>query len=225
MPQFYAAARPGPGFSLTARSANAHYRGMSRIPLPLTALALAFPATVLAAGDYVGVLRPTARPTAIAIPEPGLYWPLAGPFGGGLVPAFGQESFRMKLGYRYSKYFSVETGYSDAGPQSAAEPFSGAFARGRGFSLETVGTLPLWRHASLYGRLGAWRNTGGFSLLTGGDGSHRPGAGLNYGLGFKYDVTRRFGLKAEMERFSPLDRWGTREGDSDNFSVGVTWRF
>ena len=29
-----------------------------------------------------------------------------------------------------------------------------------------------------------------------------------------------------MERFSPLDRWGPRESaDTDQFTLGVRWRF
>ncbi len=193
--------------------------------LPALVLAFAFSPVAVAAGDYVGVLRPTAKPSAIAIPEPGFYWPIVGPFGGGLAFETPNDGVALKLGYRYSKYFSVETGF--AGPASVAlrTPFAGAAARGTGFSMETVGTLPLWSHVALYGKFGAWRSTGGISLLAGNDTIQRSGAGLRYGLGLKYDLTRRVGLQAEMERFSALDRWGPRESDTDQVTLGVTWRF
>lgn len=184
------------------------------------ALALATAPVAVAAGNYVGVLRPTAKPSAIAIPEPGFYWPSFGPFDSGFSLDAPADGFKLKLGYRYSRYFAVETGFA-----APAAPFAGASARGSGFSMQTVGTLPLWSHASLYGKFGAWRSTGSASLLAGGDGMQRPGAGLRYGLGFKYDLTRRVGLQAEMERFSALDRWGPRESDTDQVTLGVTWRF
>lgn len=191
----------------------------------LSALALIASPAIFAAGDYVGVLRPTATPAAIAIPEPGFYLPMAGAFGGWLGADAAQDGFKLKLGYRYSRYFAVETGYADFGSVSVRAPFGAMPARGRGFSMETVGTIPLWTRVALYGRFGAWRSESGTTLLSAGEGSYRPGAGLRYGLGVKYDLTRRVGVQAEMERLSPLDRWGAHDSDTDQVTLGVTWRF
>lgn len=196
---------------------------MSRTVRCLYLLALAVAATAQAAGDYVGVLRPTS--TAIAIPEPGFYWPVVGPFGGGLVAGPVTEGLKLKLGYRYSPYLSVETGFADSGWGTAGPLFAPATARAKGFSMDTVGTLPLWTHGALYGRLGAYRSGGAMPFLAGGEGNLRAGSGLRYGLGLKYNVTGQFGVQAEMERFAPLDRWRTRESDTDQVSVGVSWRF
>lgn len=198
-----------------------------RLPSLLVLAATAAP--LAAAGDYVGVLKLPAAPAAIAIPEPGFYWRSAEPSGSPLgVPALA-EGFQLKLGYRYSRYFSFETGYSDAVSASPFQGFGGHPARGRGYSMDTVGTLPLWGHstwghATLYGRLGAWRSDADISLLP-GEAATRSGAGVRYGLGLKYDVTRSVGLQAEMERFSPIDRWGPRDSDTDQFTLGVRWRF
>ena len=169
----------------------------SRLRL-LPALVLTVSPAVMAAGDYVGVLRPTAKPAAIAIPEPGFYWPLAGTLGGGLGPEVATAGMKLRLGYRYSRFLSVEAGYADFGAKALA-PFSGVTSRGRGYSLETVGTIPLWTRVSLYGRFGAWRSEVGAGLLAGADGIARPGTGLRYGLGLKYDLNRRVGFQAEME--------------------------
>lgn len=178
-----------------------------------------------AAGDYVGVLRPPAGLSALAIPEPGFYWPSAAGFlDSSLASPLVAEGFKLKLGYRYSRYLSVESGYADVGSAPLAMGIAGAGERSRQFRMDTVGTLPLWTNAELYGRFGAWRSTGGASLVV-MDGTGRPGAGVRYGLGFKYDVTRRVGLHAEMERYSTIDRWGPREADSDQVTLGVTWRF
>lgn len=215
------------GDFVDAGKRHPHYRYMysRRMLLPILAFALAGSPFAFAAENYVGLLRPAAKSSAIAIPEPGFYWPMAGPFGAGLSLEAPAEGFKLKLGYRYSRFFSVETGYSELGIPAIRAPFSEPNARGRGFSMETVGTLPLWRHAELYGKFGAWRSGGGASLLAGFEGAQRSGAGLRYGLGLKYDLSRRVGLQAEMERFSPLDRWGSREPDSDQVTLGVTWRF
>jgi len=190
--------------------------------LPILALGAATAAQA-GPGDYVGTLRPTAKPAGIAIPEPGFYWPAAGSLGSVLGPQTLAEGFQVKLGYRYSRYLSVETGYANFG--NPASGMDASAPRGHGFSMDTIGTLPLWGHAALYGRLGAWRSGAGVSLLGGTEPGLRTGSGLRYGLGVKYDLTRSVGLQAEMERFSPLDRWGPREPDSDQFTLGVYWRF
>lgn len=191
--------------------------------LPLLAVALS-PALAQAAGDYVGVLRPSAKVAAIAIPEPGFYWSSVSfsAIRPGLDLA--GDGPKLKLGYRYSRYFAVETGFADNDEAAQRRAFPPAASRGRGFSMDTVGTWPLWTHGSLYGRFGAWRTAAGPSLLM-GDAVQRPGAGLRYGLGLKYDLTPRVGLKAEMERYAPLDRWGPRDSDTDQVTFGVTWRF
>jgi hypothetical protein len=193
--------------------------------LPAVAFA-AFPAAQAAPGDYVGTLRPTAKPSAIAIPDHGLYWPGADPFATGLGEPMPADGFKLKLGYRYSKYLAVETGFADFGSLSGGLGFGASPAqRGRGFSMDTIGTIPLWRHTSLYGRVGAWHSGAGVSLLGATDPALRSGSGLRYGLGVKYDLTRSVGLQAELERFAPVDRWGPREGETDQFTLGVRWRF
>lgn len=184
--------------------------------------AFAFAPVAQAAGDYVGVLKIPAAPAALAIPEPGFYWRSAEP---ALAPPLLADGYQLKLGYRYSRYLAVETGYSDSGSSPLLPGFGTGVSRSRGFSMDTVGTLPLWGHASLYGRLGAWRADAGISLLGSGDASPRPGAGLRYGLGLKYDFTRALGVRAEVERLSPIDRWGPREADTDQVTLGVRWRF
>ena len=226
MPQFYAAVPRPPPISLT-RSGDIPTIGGMRSPYRwLLLLAVAATAVAQASpGNYVGKLRPSAKPSAIAIPETGFYFPADDPFEKSVGAPSLADGFKVKLGYRHSRYLAVETGYADFGKLAPAPGFGAGTARGRGFSMDTIGTLPLWGHASLYGRLGAWHSGAGVSLLTPGDTGLRAGSGLRYGLGVKYDLTRRVGLQAEMERFAPLDRWGPREGETDQFTLGVSWRF
>jgi hypothetical protein len=189
--------------------------------LPLLLILAAGP--VWAAGDYIGVLRPA--PNTIAIPESGFYLPLAGPFGAGLQAGVAPAGSQFKLGYRYSSYLAVESGYADSVGLGSPLPGTGGGFRARGLSVATVGTLPLWSRGALYGHFGAYRTEGSPALLGPADWAGRPGAGLRYGLGLKVDLSRHIGMQAEMERVSPLDRWGPREAEADQVSVGVTLRF
>lgn len=129
----------------------------------------------MAAGNYIGVLKPSA--TVLAIPDSALRLPFGGAFGVGAGAGNGIDSFQLRLGYRYSRNWSVEAGYSDSSWGGARSPFVGA------------------------------------------------GSGQRYGLGLKYDFTRSFGLKADMAHYSPFNRSGLREPDSDQLSLGIYWRF
>ena len=94
--------------------------------------------------------------------------------------------------------------------------------------MDTVATLPLWRF-SFYGRMGAYRgDRNGFatyatSLLS--DPAARN-TRWRYGLGVRYDFTKALGVRAEVERYShglgsPLGG----DAESDQISVGLSWRF
>ena len=49
---------------------------------------------------------------------------------------------------------------------------------------------------------------------------------LRYGLGMRYDFTKAFGIRAELERYSPLGAsFGSESDAADLVSVGVSWRF
>ena len=143
------------------------------------------------------------------------------------------SGYRFRLGYKYSRYLSVESEFVDFGRAPAdlfTSPGNLASAfRGTGIGIDTVATLPLWRSFSFYGRMGAYhgdaRNafaTYSTSLL--GDGAAR-GTRWRYGLGVRYEFTKAFGIHAELERYSPLGSPLAGEPDSDLVSVGVAWRF
>ena len=191
--------------------------------------AFAFAAT---AEDYVGGLKP---PKSAGEPAPAGLLSLASE----PVPSFAparingtDNGFRLKLGYRYSRYFAVEGQFVDFGRTSGemfASPtaLSSAF-RNTGFGVDTVAMLP-WRSFSFYGRLGAYRGESrnafaqySTSLL--GDATSR-GTRWRYGLGMRYDFTKSLGVRAEVERYSPLGTPLDAQVESDLISVGVSWRF
>ena len=142
------------------------------------------------------------------------------------------NGMRLRLGYRYSSSFSLESEFVDYG-RAPAEVFASpgnlvsAF-RSSGYGVSTVASFPVWRSFSFYGRLGAYHgdvrnefSSYSTSLLS---GNPSMGTHWRYGLGMRYDFTQRLGIHADIERYTPL---GTPLGEpeADQFSIGVNWRF
>jgi OOP family OmpA-OmpF porin len=202
---------------------------MLRISLAAFMATIALAAT---AEDYVGGLKP---PKSDAAAAPSGFLSLASEPVASFAPARNSgtsDGFRLKLGYRYSRYFAVEGQFVDFG-RTASEMFanpntlSSAF-RATGFGVDTVAMLP-WRSFSFYGRMGAYRGESrnafaqySTSLL--GDTSAR-GTRWRYGMGVRYDFTKSLGIKAEVERYSPLGTPLEAQVETDLISVGLSWRF
>ena len=189
------------------------------------ALAIAvLPAAAAAAEDYFGVLK---------LPAPAF---TSGPFTTlSTLPSqsFNRDAdgYRMKLGYRYTRHFSVEGEFSDytrtLDPFANPTNLSSAF-RSTGFGIDTVATMPLWRF-SFYGRMGAYHgdrnNFATYATTLLNDPTSRA-TRWRYGLGVRYDFTPALGMRAEVERHS-LNLGSPMAGDveSDQVSLGLSWRF
>ncbi|HEY2628861.1 MAG TPA: outer membrane beta-barrel protein [Usitatibacter sp.] len=136
---------------------------------------------------------------------------------------------KLRLGYQYSRYFSVQSEFIDYGRSPTdvfASPGSLVSAFRTGYGASAVATLPVWRSFSFYGRLGAFhgdvRNEfGSYPSLTGSSVSTR----WRYGLGMRYDFSQRLGIHADVERYTPLGTPLGGEPEGDQFSIGVNWRF
>ena len=189
------------------------------------ALAIAFLPLSALADDYFGVLRPPPQPQEFA----------RGPFAtSARVPSAtftGVDGQRMKLGWRYSRTFSIEGEFSDytravspfANPASLASAF-----RSTGFGIDTVATMPIWG-MSFYGRMGAYHgdrnNFATYATTLLADPTSRA-TRWRYGLGMRYDITRKLGVRAELERHSAsLASPMAGDVDGDQVSLGVSWRF
>jgi OOP family OmpA-OmpF porin len=196
------------------------------------AAALATIAFAAAAEDYVGGLKPPKSPDAGA--QSGFFSLASEP-----VPSWARarapnphNGFRLKLGYQYSRFFAVEGQFVDFGRTSAdmfASPANLASAfRSTGMGVDTVAMLP-WRSFSFYGKLGAYRGESrnafaqySTSLL--GDATSQR-TRWRYGMGVRYDFTKSLGIKAEVERYSPLGTPLEAQVETDLVSVGLSWRF
>jgi len=185
----------------------------------------------MVSADYVGTVKLPGAPSASS----GFY-AFSASAPSSITPSFSaanavDPAHRLKLGYKYSRYLAVESEYVDFSNGAASGIFanptvlSSAF-KSTGFGVDTIATLPLWRTFSFYGRLGAYsgsRNvfsSNPVSLL--GDSTR---ARVRYGLGMRYDFTKAFGIRAELERYSPLGTPLAGEAESDAFTVGLSWRF
>lgn len=196
----------------------------------LFALAVGMFSAAAPGADYFGMLK---------IPESSLTrsgaYSFSLPANLSPLPSFAVDGgVRLKLGYKYSRYFAVEGEYVDfgrnstnvfAGPGNLASQF-----RSTGFGVDTVAMLPLWRF-SFYGRMGAYRgdSRGGFgfgstALVPAGQGL--GSSRLRYGMGMRYDFNKSLGIRAELERNAPLGSTLASEAEAaDQFTVGVSWRF
>jgi hypothetical protein len=193
---------------------------------PLLALALLSASLGAHGGDYYGTLHP---PQAVFSPGAYAFSSVATPrTADGL---YQDGTTRLRLGYKYSRYFSVEGEFNDFGRPAAnifASPasLSSAF-RGTGFGVDTVATLPLSRW-SFYGRMGAYHgDRPGFASYSStllADTAAR-GTRIRYGLGMRYDFTRTLGVRADLERYSTIGSLAPGDLDADQISVGVSWRF
>jgi hypothetical protein len=193
-----------------------------------TILALALiglPAAAMA-GDYVGTLK---------LPKPAageVYSFSTLPAPGTAASAAPDNAFQLKLGYQYSRWLAVEGEVSDfarmpadvfaSSAASLASPF-----RASSYAVDTVATLPWWRF-SFYGRMGAYHGDarypfGAYSTSLLGDAAGHNH--LRYGLGVRYAITGSLGVRAQVERYSPLGSPLAGENDADLFSVGLSWRF
>jgi hypothetical protein len=191
---------------------------------PLLAAALA-PAA--ASANYLGILKP---PPSLA-PEPakGAYSFASSTQDPFLANTMVDKAYELKLGYRYSRFFSVEGRFNDF--TRAQDPFAarGTMAssfHGNGYGVDTVATLPVWRF-SFYGSFGAYHGEAPlvpFSAYSTSLVGSQAGTRLRYGLGMRYNLTQSVGLEAQMQRYAPLGA-PLGEPEQDLFSLGVKWRF
>jgi len=147
--------------------------------------------------------------------------------------------YRQFGGYRFSRNWGVEVGYSDLGRGNGGEE-PGLYAAEK-FGYQTsawtvagTGVLPLGGALSLQGRVGLSVASPDATLASAGFGAGATGLGLGsappryrstvlWGFGGQYDWNERFGLRVDYNNFGKLeDQNGTR---SDLWSINAVVRF
>lgn len=144
-------------------------------------------------------------------------------------------AFKIFGAYQFNKNFALEGGYFDLGKFGftadtvPAGTLNGTL-KARGLNLDAVGILPFTEKLSGFGRVGvnytevkdSFTGTGAVTVLT--PSPKEKGASYKIGLGLQYDFTRRFGMRAEAERYR-LDDAVDNMSDIDLLSLGMVFRF
>jgi OmpA-OmpF porin, OOP family len=157
--------------------------------------------------------------------------------GGRVRPAPAAEDadigYRHFGGYRFTRNWGVELGYSDLGrgPDSVEPGFlvhQKFGAQTSAWTLAGTGVLPIGKDFSLQGRLGLSVATPDATLMAPATGissafpRYRPT--VLWGFGGQYDLTGSVGLRVDYNNFGRLadDPGGTR---SDLWSINAVVRF
>lgn len=170
--------------------------------------------------------------------DPGWY------LGGGIrPPAPAAEDtdigYRNFGGYRFSRHWGVELGYSDLGRGNGGAE-AGAYTQEKygyqtsAWTLAGTGVLPIGEAFSLQGRLGWSMATPDATLSAPGLGAGAQGQGIGsalpryrstvlWGVGGQYDYSSWLGLRVDYNNFGRLEgETGTR---SDLWSINAVVRF
>jgi len=149
-----------------------------------------------------------------------------------------EPSVGMKLGYRFTPYFSVEGrfagNYDDRTAGRSAFNSLDIFqrnvsaTRAKSMGLDLVGSLPIFKSLSLEGRAGfraeqngSEASLNGITISAANPRAVNTGA---LGVGVQYNFNSSLGLRFEVERSRKFfhDRGSL---DAENVTFGVYWRF
>ncbi len=144
-------------------------------------------------------------------------------------------AYKLFGGYQFNPYFALEGGYFNLGKfgftanTQPAGVLNGNI-RLQGLSLDAVGTLPITKKFSAFGRLGMDYAQAQDSFT--GSGAVHPlnpnpskwDTNYDFGAGLQYALTESIALRAEGERYRINDAVGNM-GDIDVYSLGLIYRF
>ena len=117
-------------------------------------------------------------------------------------------------GFQFNKFFAVELGYYDFGEASSGN----VKIEGEAFELVAVGSFHLNESFSVYGKIG------GYQGKLKGAGLDEDSTDVTYGIGARWDFTKRLGVRAEWQRYESLGG-GLVETDLDVLSIGIIFSF
>jgi OmpA-OmpF porin, OOP family len=147
--------------------------------------------------------------------------------GSGVSCSDRDTSWKILAGYQINRHFAVEAGYVDFGAVEASGPGGTARLRSHAFDLVGLGILPVGNRLSLYGKLGIYHATSDGkvrTVLLNADTSD-DATDLTFGFGASFDLTPRFALRGEWQRYTDVGGSDIGKADVDVLSVGALWRF
>ncbi|GEM_PF-4943882 len=157
-----------------------------------------------------------------------------------------QGSYQFFVGYRLNRRFAVEGGYMDLGEAgrvlgwlpgivgicvvSAISPCNGnrrETTHATAYKLAAIGTIPITDQLGVFGKLGiaevkVTRVVSQYVSQNFGDTSTSP----FFGVGVRYHLTPRLGIRAEWEKFNTIDSVNFAfRVDVQTYSLGVEFQF
>ena len=152
----------------------------------------------------------------------------------------GSSAWKMFGGYQIDENFGVEASYARLGKFNGSSRVT-APAAGTGsgkweadaFSVAATGTLPIHENrVAAFGKLGlAYTNLSISATATGGatTAAYSPSnSRVNpmLGIGIRFDMTKKIGLRAEFEHYNNVGEGGkTGQSSVEMLSIGMQYRF
>lgn len=117
-------------------------------------------------------------------------------------------------GYQFNETFGLELGYRNFGSDSVTIANTKVDVKGNALQLSVLGSLPLNKEFSVFGRLGVNRVE---AKATAGNGSAKESdTKALIGVGLRYAVSKEFGLRVEFQK---------PESNTNVLSIGADIRF
>lgn len=120
-------------------------------------------------------------------------------------------------GYAFNERVAAEAAYTNLGT-AETDPASTVQGTGSLISLSAVGTLPLGRVFSLYGKVGVGQSK--FEVAS--TSFSESNTGVVYGLGGLFNIGQRAGIRVAYDKFKV---GSTTPTDSSIVSVGALFKF
>jgi len=128
-------------------------------------------------------------------------------------------------GYQFSRNFAAEIAYSAPAEVTASLGAARIGVETTIWELVGVGMLPVVDRFSVYGKLGLYRAETEDSNNFGAPTSSETNNDLTFGFGARYDITPRFAVRGEWQRYNDVGGGDIGESHVDVISIGGLFRF
>lgn len=166
---------------------------------------------------------------------------LAADFGISSRSEYSGSEAAVKLfgGYSFNEYFAIEGGYADLGSHEADITYLGLFSEHNEWDIsalfvDAIGKIPVSDSFSLFGKIGYARTKTEYKYSDSfGDSFsiNKSKGTTKFGIGGEYTIAKRYGIRAEFERYSDVgsqfdfDPDVNKSSDIDVFSIGFNYKF
>jgi opacity protein-like surface antigen len=135
--------------------------------------------------------------------------------------------WRLFADYQVNDYVGVEGGYIPLG-KARVSTMDGAYFESNvtGLELTPIASFPIFSSFSVFARGGLifWHSNIKYDFHMDSGEKKKSGSSLALSLGFKYDLTKQFGVRAEYSRYN-IDKSKAGAGDQRVVVISGTFAF